>query len=570
MRYHMIKQLSFRLTTVTMASLFILTLSPWGGAAGGIDLSKPFPLVLLEQEGMEENPFKPYFDPCDSLMNIRINSDNSGQVQNEEQVAHNRTNPDNLVAVWRDFRLGYRRIGVGYSFDAGATWVDTLMHPWYYYRHSDPGITVDRLGNFYACILSFESSDQPNGLFIYPSSDGGVTWNEPITVVDSVENAFEDKQLAVCDRTGGAFDGNLYVSWTRFWYGYYSQIWLARYTGGTHFEEPILISEDSGVQWPVPVVGADGEVYVAWVWYQIPSILFDKSVDGGETFGADQVLAYTALTSAEINGGILIFAFPAMDADITGGVYHGNIYCAYTDRQPYDDTNIFFTRSTDRGQTWSTAIRLNDDDPRNECDQFHPWLYVDEQGVIHVIFYDRRNDEGRNLWMDVYYTRSTDGGETFSPNMRITTESCDPTAGTITAGLLGEYIGLTAYDNIIHPVWTDTREGNQDVYTASVDVSTGVEDEEERPIPTGFVLHQNYPNPFNSGTGISFRVPYLSEVRLYVYNPLGQKVATLLEGSQEPGIKKVTWEAADLPSGIYFYKLTAGDFSEVKKMVLMK
>ena len=154
--------------------------------------------------------------------------------------------------------------------------------------------------------------------------------------------------------------------------------------------------------------------------------------------------------------------------------------------------------------------------------------------------------------------------------MRITTESCDPTAGTITAGLLGEYIGLTAYDNIIHPVWTDTREGNQDVYTATVDVSTGVEDEHETPIPTGFALHQNYPNPFNSSTSISFRVPTVSLVTLEVYNPLGQKVVTLSDGIEKPGIKKVSWEASGQPSGIYFYKLTAGDFTTARRMILLK
>jgi hypothetical protein len=563
-------KLTVRLTGITVALLLLVLLVSSGGLAGRIDLGKPFPLVLLEQEGIEENPFKPYLNPYDSLENIKINSDTTTQVQNEEQVAHNRTNPDNLVAVWRDFRLGYRRIGAGYSFDGGLTWSDALMYPWYYYAHSDPGITVDRFGNFYACILSYESSEEPNGLFIYPSYDGGVTWEEPITVVDSTAGAFEDKQLVACDRTGGPFDGNLYVSWTRFWGGWYTEIQLCRYTGGARFEDPVLISDDPGVQWSLPVVGADGEVYVAWLWYQVPMIKFDKSVDGGQTFGEDKVVAYTSMTYAELNGGILVFAFPAMDADITGGPHHGNIYCAYMDRYPYFDTNIFFTRSTDRGDSWSDAIRLNDDDINNECDQFHPWLYVDEQGIIHVIFYDRRNDEGRNLWMDVYYTRSTDGGQTFSPNMRITTESSDPTAGTITAGLLGEYIGLTAYNNIIHPVWTDTREGNQDVYTATIDVSTGVGDEGVVNIPTGFALHQNYPNPFNSATSISFRVPGASRVTLEVYNPLGQKVVTLLDGIEKPGIKKVSWEASGHPSGIYFYRLTAGDFTGARKMILMK
>jgi len=154
--------------------------------------------------------------------------------------------------------------------------------------------------------------------------------------------------------------------------------------------------------------------------------------------------------------------------------------------------------------------------------------------------------------------------------MRITTESCDPTAGTITAFFREDYIGLTAHDNIIHPVWTDTREGNQDVYTATIDVSTGVGDEGVVNLPTGFALHQNYPNPFNKSTSISFRVPAVSEVTLEVYNPLGQNVATLLNAIEKPGIKKVSWDSSNQPSGIYFYKLTAGDFSTARRMILLK
>jgi len=106
----MSKKLTFGLTVVVAASLFVSLLFPAGANAAQIDYRKPFPLVLLEQEGIEENPFEPYFNPYDSLVNIKINSDATNQVQNEEQVSHNRTNPDNLVAVWRDFRLGYRRL----------------------------------------------------------------------------------------------------------------------------------------------------------------------------------------------------------------------------------------------------------------------------------------------------------------------------------------------------------------------------------------------------------------------------------------------------------------------------
>ena len=61
------------------------------------------------------------------ILNWKINSDDTNQVQNEQQVGINPVDPDNVVAVWRDFRLGHREVGVGYSFDGGLTWTDTLL-----------------------------------------------------------------------------------------------------------------------------------------------------------------------------------------------------------------------------------------------------------------------------------------------------------------------------------------------------------------------------------------------------------------------------------------------------------
>jgi hypothetical protein len=213
-------------------------------------------------------------------------------------------------------------------------------------------------------------------------------------------------------------------------------------------------------------VGPNGEVYVAWFDYNWPRISIDKSTDGGVTFGADRGVQNTNGYSDEINGGILVFPFPAMDVDITGGPYNGYVYIAYMEYEA-TDTDILFTRSTDGGVNWSTPIRINDDPQGNGADQFHPWTFVDRDGTIYVAFYDRRNDPA-NLLMDVYLTQSTDGGTTWKANKRVTTVSSDPTAGLAKAGLIGEYIGLTAFDGCVHPVWTDTRLGNQDVFTARV------------------------------------------------------------------------------------------------------
>jgi len=96
----------------------------------------------------------------------------------------------------------------------------------------------------------------------------------------------------------------------------------------------------------------------------------------------------------------------------------------------------------------------------------------------------------------------------------------------------------------------------------------------DSPNAEGFSLSQNYPNPVNPITKIRYALPGVgdqpSAVRLEVYNILGEKVATLVNEQQPPGYKVVTWNAKDVGSGIYFYRLQAGEFVETKRMVVIK
>jgi hypothetical protein len=89
-------------------------------------------------------------------------------------------------------------------------------------------------------------------------------------------------------------------------------------------------------------------------------------------------------------------------------------------------------------------------------------------------------------------------------------------------------------------------------------------------LPSTYALKQNYPNPFNPSTKISFAVPTKSDVTLSVYNILGQEVATLVNEVKEAGTYDVTFSSAKLTSGVYFYTMKAGQYTETKKMVLMK
>ena len=88
--------------------------------------------------------------------------------------------------------------------------------------------------------------------------------------------------------------------------------------------------------------------------------------------------------------------------------------------------------------------------------------------------------------------------------------------------------------------------------------------------PVQFALYQNYPNPFNPSTVIRYALPVAGVVTIDVFNALGEKVATLINRQVEAGYHEVSFDAATLPGGLYFYKINSGDFTSVKKMVMVK
>ena len=103
----------------------------------------------------------------------------------------------------------------------------------------------------------------------------------------------------------------------------------------------------------------------------------------------------------------------------------------------------------------------------------------------------------------------------------------------------------------------------------SPEPSIGIDDSYLK-IPLSYVLLQNHPNPFNPVTNISYALPISSEVSLIIYNILGDEVARLVDGFQQAGEYKITWNASNVSSGIYFYRLRSSNFTETKKMVLLK
>jgi len=109
-----------------------------------------------------------------------------------------------------------------------------------------------------------------------------------------------------------------------------------------------------------------------------------------------------------------------------------------------------------------------------------------------------------------------------------------------------------------------------DTIDVTVTRVTGISDKFADTIPKEYILFQNYPNPFNPTTTIRYNIPKSTYVTLKVYNITGQLVATLVNEQKAAGIYSVKWNAKNLSSGVYFYRITAGSFSDTKKVMVLK
>ncbi len=152
------------------------------------------------------------------------------------------------------------------------------------------------------------------------------------------------------------------------------------------------------------------------------------------------------------------------------------------------------------------------------------------------------------------------------------------TTGTTFTGNAGNHQFIFTYkvdaawrDSSIHTVAFIQNDINKEVLNTGKGSSnvTGINGNNSG-VPSGFSLLQNFPNPFNPVTSIIFSLPVSTEVKLAVYDMLGREVSLLANSKFEAGNYSIDYNASDLPSGVYFYSLITGEFSETKKMMLVK
>ncbi len=484
----------------------------------------------------------------------------------EPSITMNFRNPDLLMAG-ANLRSYY------FSEDGGLTWTRGDLFSNQHGVYGDPCLITDTAGNFYYFHLSNPPSGQGNWLdrIVCQRYDADThTWNDG-SAIGLNPSKDQDKEWAVVDSS----TNTIYVTWTQFdEYGSsdpndHSNILFSKSDDlGETWSTPLQINEvpgdcldsDNTVEGAVPAVGPNGEIYVAWAGPL--GIVFDRSTDGGQTwldndiFVSDQPGGW----DYEVPGIYRCNGLPVTCCDISDSPYRGTIYVNWTDqRNGSDDTDVWIAKSTDGGDTWSAPIRVNDDSPGRQ--QFFSWMTVDNAtGAVYVVFYDRRNYIDNHT--DVYLARSTDGGETFE-NIKISDSPFNP----VSYVFFGDYTNITAYNNIIHPIWTRADITSLSVWTAIVDLSVGIPRQEK----TTVFLEQNRPNPFAGTTEISFTLDKPGKVTLSVTDTYGRTVATLLNNQyMEQGAHKHIFNNTKyrLTPGIYYYRLKTGGKLLVKKMTV--
>lgn len=504
--------------------------------------------------------------------NIRVSRPESTNPE-EVTIAINPANPQQLAAG-ANINYYYR------SNDGGTTWAEERLTS-SFGVYGDPCVIFDAQGSLYYGHLSNPPAALGNFLdriVVQKSMNGGATWNNGAGIGLNPPKD-QDKEWLAADMTASPFRNNLYIAWTEFdRYGSAnandsSRILFSRSTDlGQTWSQPVKVSDVSGdcvdgdntVEGAVPAVGPNGEVYLAWSGPL--GIMFDQSTDGGVTFGQDRfVAAQPGGWDFEVAGIYRANGLPITACDVSASKYRGNIYVTWSDqRQGSDNTDIFLIKSTDGGQTWGPVKQINDDATNRH--QFFVWMTVDQiTGNLYFVFYDRRRTAGNAT--EVYVAKSTDGGETFV-NFNVSATPFTPVANIF----FGDYTSIAAHNGKVYPMWMRLDGITLSIWTAVInDPPTLVADEKSLPV-ADFSLSPNYPNPIQLAdpfSTISFTLPSAQEVTLKVYDLAGREIATLVNAKKEAGRHRLQFDARRFAAGVYFYKISAGNFSATRKLVVI-
>jgi hypothetical protein len=434
-----------------------------------------------------------------------------------------------LHVVWRDHRDGNAEIYYKRSTDGGTVWEQDVRLTNNSSSSSSPSVSA--YGNF-VHVVWVDNRDGNNEIYYKRSTNGGLNWENDFRLTNDGANS----EYPLVDASGL----NVNIVWTDERDGN-REIYFKRSTNsGANWENDVRLTFDVSLSRNPFVSIYNNFVNVSW-WDNRDGnaeIYYKRSTNNGLTWENDFRLTFENNTSR----------YPVISA------FASYVYVAWTD---FRDGNyeIYFKYSTNNGINWSSDTRITNNTANSD------FAYLCASGSnVHLLWIDNRdgNDE-------IYYKRSTSNGVSWEPDTRLTNN---------TASSYGESIAV--YDTVVNVVWTDNRDGGDgEIYykrnrTANV---TGIIRYEN--VVNEFQLYQNYPNPFNSSTTIKFNLPLRRRVGgmmvlLKIYDISGKEILSLINENLEPGTYKISFNAINLPSGVYYYKLQSVDFSKTRKLVISK
>ena len=436
---------------------------------------------------------------------------------------------DYVHVVWYDKRDGNCEIYYKRSTDGGISWGADLRlsnypaYSWY------PSLAVSGL---YVHVAWWEAIDGNYEIYYKRSTDGGISWGADTRLTyDSASSSLPSISVSGSmvhvvwhdERNGGIIN---------------SEIYYKRSTdAGISWGEDIRLTNAPYSSKNSTIYVCGSIVHVAWFDTRdgyTEEIYYKRSTDEGISWGTDTRL--TNNSGYSVNPNIL-----ASDSIV---------HIAWVDNSDYNK-EIYYKRSSDGGLSWGPNVRLTN----SSGESGNPSLSMTDS-IIHMVWYD--NPDG---FFKIYYKRSTDEGLSWKPNIQLTTNNLGGSSRP----------SMSISDTVIHIVWCDYRDGNWEIYYKRNPNSNLVGSMSSNlNVPEEYFLLQNYPNPFNPSTTIRFDLNKSYNVKLIIFDIQGKEIATLVNEKLNPGIYKVDWNASAYPSGVYFYKLTTNDYSDVKKMILIK
>jgi hypothetical protein len=403
---------------------------------------------------------------------------------------------------------------------------------------------------------------------VFKITDGSTTWESPVPAKGG------DKQWMTIDKSGGSSAGHNYSYWNTSFTTCSPGAFTRSTDGSNSFEDCEVI--DNEPFWGTLKVDGNGDLYMVGRNGTGGGMIVVKSTnakDPGQVVDWDFVspvnLDGVVYAQADVNPvGLVGQAW--IDTDNSGGPGDGNVYVlGSVQRNGGDPADVMFARSTDGGLSFEPPVRVNID--TGISFQWFGTMSVAPNGRIDVVYLDTSNAGTGSVDSRLIYCWSDDQGDTWNDYLVISDEF-DPTIGYPNQNKMGDYYDMKSDNDYAHLAWCNTLNGGQDVYYTRIspDGTLGL-DGIAAAEGYGFV---SYPNPFSEMTTLQFYTVDNQDVRLDVYNIQGQLVNTLLEGTSS-GIRKVQWNGTNsagkgMAEGLYFVALNVSGTTNLQKVILKK